>query len=150
MDFSKKFLAKIILDGKGYSWTQKLDYEQIHFICRVYYEIGNLSLNCKKFPEKNKERKTHRNPTWWIDAKPEHQQIWKDLDLSEEILVDENSSSHLGKENLVEGNVSSPSHLSKEIPVEGNVSSPSHLSVAIPTDGKNNELYQQTGQPIPT
>ena len=65
--------------------------------------------------------------------------------------MDENSSnpSHLGKENPVEGNVSSPSHLSKEIPLEGNVSSPSHLSKEIPMDGKNNELYQQTGQPIP-
>ena len=27
MDFNKGFPAEIILDGKGYSWTQKLDYE---------------------------------------------------------------------------------------------------------------------------
>ena len=56
--------------------------------------------------------------------------------------------SHLGKENPVEGNVTSPSHLSKKIPVEGNVSSPSHLSKEILADGKNNELYQQTWKPI--
>ena len=42
-----------------------------------------------------------------------------------------------------------PSHLGKENPVEGNVSSRSHLSKEIPVDGKNNELYEQTGQPIP-
>ena len=51
MDFSKGFPAEIILDGKGYSWTQKLDYEQIHFICRACYETGHLALNCKKFPK---------------------------------------------------------------------------------------------------
>ena len=49
----------------------------------------------------------------------------------------------------MDGNSSNPSHLGKENPVEGNVSSPSHLSKEIPTDGKNNELYQQTRQPIP-
>ena len=56
MDFSKGFPAEIILDGKGYSCTQKSYYEQIHFRCRACYETGHLALNYKKFWRKIKEK----------------------------------------------------------------------------------------------
>lgn len=83
MDFSEGFPAEIILQGKGYSWTQKLDYEQLHFKCRACFETGHLALKCKKFPNKHKEIKTQRKPTWWIGAIPKHQRIGKDLDADE-------------------------------------------------------------------
>ena len=80
------------MQGKGYSWTQKLDYEKIHFRCRECYETGHLALNCKKLPEKNKERKTQ---CWWIDANLGHQQIWKDPYLQKKFQWMKTSVNHL-------------------------------------------------------
>jgi hypothetical protein len=75
MDFNKGFPARITLQGKNYSWTQKLDYENIHFRCRNCFETGHLANNCQKLPEKNRNPKSQRKPTWWAGALPEHQSI---------------------------------------------------------------------------
>ena len=69
----------------------QLQHVHIHFRCRACFEIGHLTLNCKKFLEKIKEIKTHRNPTRWIGENIEHQCIGKDQD-AEEILAVEKSS----------------------------------------------------------
>jgi len=42
MDFSKRFLAEIILGCKNYSWTQKLDYERITLQCRACFETWHI------------------------------------------------------------------------------------------------------------
>ena len=34
MEFSKGFLAEVILTGKNYSWSRKLDYERVLLRCR--------------------------------------------------------------------------------------------------------------------
>ena len=84
MDFSKGFPARITLQGKNYSWTQKLDYENLHFRCRNCFETGHLANNCQKLPEKNRIPKSQRKPTWWTGALPEHQSIEPTNDTSHE------------------------------------------------------------------
>jgi hypothetical protein len=61
MDFSKGFPAEIILQGKDYSRTQKLDYENLSFRCRNCFETGHLARHCGKPPGKKRSSK----PTWW-------------------------------------------------------------------------------------
>jgi hypothetical protein len=57
MDFHKGFPAEIILQGKDYSRTQKLDYENLSFRCRNYFETGHLARNCGKPPGKKRSSK---------------------------------------------------------------------------------------------
>jgi hypothetical protein len=47
MDFSKGFLAEIILIGESSSWSQKLDYENVYFHCKVCFEIGHKETHWK-------------------------------------------------------------------------------------------------------
>jgi hypothetical protein len=84
MDFSKGFPARITLQGINYSWTQKLDYEKLHFRCRSCFETRHLASNCQKLPEKNRNPKNQRKPTWWVGALPEHQSIEPANDTSSE------------------------------------------------------------------
>jgi hypothetical protein len=55
MDFSKGFPAKVILTGKNYSWSQKLDYERVSLRCRSCFETGHLATHCPKGPKKNRK-----------------------------------------------------------------------------------------------
>jgi hypothetical protein len=84
MDFSKGFPAQITLQGKNYSWTQKLDYENLQFRCRNCFETGHLAIKCQKLPEKNRNPKNQRKATWWVGALPEHQSIAPANDSSSE------------------------------------------------------------------
>jgi hypothetical protein len=59
MDFSKGFPAEIILQGKDYSRTQKLDYENLSFRCSNCFKMGHLACNCGKPPGKKKVVQAH-------------------------------------------------------------------------------------------
>ena len=74
MDFSKGFPTKVILTGKSYSWSQKLDYERISLRCRSCFEIGHLASHCPKGPKKNRKPK---KSTWWVGSSDDHQVISK-------------------------------------------------------------------------
>jgi hypothetical protein len=76
MDFSKGFRAEIILTGESSSWSQKLDYENVSFHCRVCFETRHKATHCLKRPRQAK--KLQRKSTWWDGAKEEHQMINKD------------------------------------------------------------------------
>jgi hypothetical protein len=80
MDFSKGFPAEIILQGKDYSRTQKLDYENLSFRCRNCFETGHLARNCGKPPGKKRSSK----PTWWMKASKEPRSKSKTLEAEEE------------------------------------------------------------------
>jgi hypothetical protein len=54
MDFNKGFPAEIILLEKNYSWTQKIDFENLCFKCRVCFETGHIARNCEKSSEKRR------------------------------------------------------------------------------------------------
>jgi len=92
MDYNKGFLAEIIVTGESYSWSQKLDNENVFFHCRVCFETGHKTSQCPKRPRQAK--KLQRKSTWWDGAKEEHQIIIKDepdaLDLP---MVETNSKS---------------------------------------------------------
>lgn len=72
MDFKNGFPAEINLLGKGYSWTQKIDYENLCFRCRVCFETGHIARNCEKSSGKRRLPRSQR-PTWWKEAPPEKQ-----------------------------------------------------------------------------
>ena len=72
MDFHNGFPAEINLLGKGYSWTQKIDYENLCFRCRVCFETGHIARNCEKSSGKRRLPRSQR-PTWWKEAPPEKQ-----------------------------------------------------------------------------
>jgi hypothetical protein len=75
MDFSKGFSTEIILIGENSSWSQKLDYENVSFRCRVCFETGHKATH---FPKRPRQAKKHqRKSTWWVGAKEEHQMISK-------------------------------------------------------------------------
>jgi hypothetical protein len=84
MGFNKGFPVWITLQGINYSWTQKLDYENLHFRCKSCLEIGHLASKCQKLPEKKRNSKNQRKPTWWVGALPEHQSIEPANDTSSE------------------------------------------------------------------
>ena len=67
MDFTKGFPAKIILQGTDYSRNQKLDYENLSFMCRNCFETGHIARNYEKMPGKKRSPKSQR-PTWWTGA----------------------------------------------------------------------------------
>jgi hypothetical protein len=67
MDFSKGFPAEIILQGKDYSRTQILDYENLSFRCRNFFKMGHLARSCGKSTGKKRSSKSQR-PTWWTEA----------------------------------------------------------------------------------
>ena len=70
MDFSKGFPMEIILQGKDYSRTQILDYENLSFRCRNCFEMGHLACSCGKSTGKKRSSKSQR-PTWWTGAQSE-------------------------------------------------------------------------------
>ena len=72
MDFHNGFPAEINLLGNGYSWTQKIDYENLCFRCRVCFETGHIARNCEKSSGKRRLPRSQR-PTWWKEAPPEKQ-----------------------------------------------------------------------------
>jgi hypothetical protein len=71
MDFSKGFPTEVILTGKNYSWSQKLDYERVSLRCRSCFEMGHLATHCPKGPKKNRKP---RKSTWWVGSN-DHQVI---------------------------------------------------------------------------
>jgi hypothetical protein len=73
MDFSKGFLAEIILGCKNYTWTQKLDYERISLRCRACFETGHIAAQCTK--GNRKAGKQQRKSTWWEGSNEDHQLI---------------------------------------------------------------------------
>jgi hypothetical protein len=75
MDFSKRFPAEVILTGKNYSWSQKLDYERVSLRCRSCFETGHLATHCPKGPKKN--RKLQKS-TWCVGSNDGHQVLSKD------------------------------------------------------------------------
>jgi hypothetical protein len=80
MDFSKGFPAEVILTGKNYSWSQKLDYERVSLHCRSCFEMGHLATHCPKGPKKNRKP---RKSTWWVGSNDDHQVISKPPQVSE-------------------------------------------------------------------
>jgi hypothetical protein len=70
MDFSKGFPVEIILQGKDYSRTQILDYENLSFRCRNCFETGHLARSCGKSTGKKRSSRSQR-PTWWTEAPAE-------------------------------------------------------------------------------
>jgi len=72
MDFNKGFLAEIILLGKNYSWTQKIDFENLCLRCRVCFETWHIARNCENSSGKRRSSRSQR-PTWWTGAQPEKQ-----------------------------------------------------------------------------
>jgi hypothetical protein len=72
MDFNKGFPAEIILLEKSYSWTQKIDFENLCFRCRVCFETGHIARNCEKSSGKRRSSRSQR-PTWWTGTHPEKQ-----------------------------------------------------------------------------
>ena len=80
MDFTKGFPAEIILQGKDYSRTQKLDYENLSFRCRNCFETGHLARKCGKPPGKKRSSK----PTWWTGVPTEPRSESKTLEVAEE------------------------------------------------------------------
>jgi hypothetical protein len=72
MDFNKGFPAEIILLGENFSWTQKIDFENLCFRCRVCFETGHIARNCEKSSGKRRSSRSQR-PTWWTGAQPEKQ-----------------------------------------------------------------------------
>jgi hypothetical protein len=75
MDFSKGFPAEVILTGKNYSWSQKLDYERVSLHCRSCFETCHLATHCPKGSRKNRK---HQKSTWWVRSNDDHQVISKD------------------------------------------------------------------------
>jgi hypothetical protein len=94
MDFSKGFPAEIILQGKDYSRTQKLDYENLSFRCRNCFETGHLARNCGKPPGKKRSSK----PTWWTEASKEPRSESKTLEAAEEALKPKSNPLLRGKQ----------------------------------------------------
>jgi hypothetical protein len=84
MDLSKGFLAEIILQGKDYSRTQKLDYENLSFRCRHCFDTGHLAHNFGKPPRKKRSSK----PTWWTKVSKEPRSESKTLEAEEEAEVE--------------------------------------------------------------
>jgi hypothetical protein len=72
MEFNKGFLAEIILLGENVFWTQKIDFENLCFRCRVCFETGHITWNCEKSSRKRRPSRRQR-PTWWTGAQPEKQ-----------------------------------------------------------------------------
>jgi hypothetical protein len=87
MDFSKGFPAEIILQGKDYSRTQILDYENLSFRCRNCFETGHLARSCGKQPGKKRPSKNQR-PTWWTGAPSEPRIESKAQEAAEEAEVE--------------------------------------------------------------
>ena len=87
MDFSKGFPAEIILQGKDYLRTQILDYENLSFRCRNYFETGHLARSCGKQPGKKRPSKNQR-PTWWTRAPSEPRIESKAQEAAEEAEVE--------------------------------------------------------------
>jgi hypothetical protein len=54
MDFSKGFPTEVILTGKNYSWSQKLDYERVSLHCRSCFETDILQPIVPKGPRRTK------------------------------------------------------------------------------------------------
>jgi hypothetical protein len=65
---------EVILTGKNYSWSQKLDYERVSLRCRSCFEMGHLATHCPKGSRKN--RKIQKS-TWWVGSNDDHQVISK-------------------------------------------------------------------------
>ena len=68
MDLNEGLPTKLKIVNQDYSWTQALDYKNISFGCKSYYNIGNL----EKAFLKTSQPFRHRKATWWIGARPEH------------------------------------------------------------------------------
>jgi hypothetical protein len=90
MDFNKGFPTEIILTGENSSWSQKLDYENVSFHCRVCFETGHKATHCPKRPRQAK--KLQHKSTWWDGAKEEHQMISKDEPDALDLPMDEPKS----------------------------------------------------------
>ena len=84
MDFSKGFPAEIILQGKDYSRTQILDYENLSFKCRNCFEMGHLAHSYGKSSRKKRSSKSQR-PTWWTGAPVESRSESKAQEAAEEV-----------------------------------------------------------------
>lgn len=82
MNFSKGFPSEVILTGKNYSWSQKLDYERIFLRCRSCFETRHLASHCPKEPKMNRKP---RKSTWWVGSNDDHQVISKPPQSSEKM-----------------------------------------------------------------
>ena len=71
MDLSEGLPTELKIVNQDYSWTQALDFENISFRCRSYYNVGHLA---KAFP-KTSQSYRYRKDTWWTRARPEHYTI---------------------------------------------------------------------------
>jgi hypothetical protein len=63
MDFNKGFSTEIILIGEISSWSQKLEYEDVSFHCRVCFEKGHKATHYPKRPIQAKKLK-HKSTCW--------------------------------------------------------------------------------------
>ena len=98
MDLNKGLPVELKIVNQDYSWTQALDYENVSFRCRSYYDIGHLAKACPKTSQSYR----HRKAMWWTGARPEH------------YTVSNVESAHEGTEEFQQKNITEAIQANKE------------------------------------
>jgi len=75
MDFSKGFWAEVILTGKNYSGTHKIDYERVSLGCISCFQTCHIASH---YPKGSRKIRKHKKSTWWVGSNDDHQFISKD------------------------------------------------------------------------